>query len=210
MLEKEAALSKNEWLETLLPKIDGLRAELKGITGEELSVKSGAGLDASGLTLSLLFDDYRIDTGTFQIGRVGKGEMDPFHEAIILEYLKRSDGTLPSGKWINFRELPGGGNYFQAFQGYGPDTLVKKWVFDVEGFDAACKKNGGTKVDMGDAGYEFLVLPRLKVALVYWLGDEDFPSSASVLFDANASRLMVTDGLAILAKHLVNHIVKNG
>jgi hypothetical protein len=43
---------------------------------------------------------------------------------------------------------------------------------------------------------------------VYWLGDEDFPSRTSILFEDTASHYMPTDGLAILGSHLVGAIAK--
>jgi hypothetical protein len=43
---------------------------------------------------------------------------------------------------------------------------------------------------------------------VYWPGDEDLPSQASILFEDSASHYMTTDGLAILGSHLVDAIVK--
>jgi hypothetical protein len=63
---------------------------------------------------------------------------------------------------------------------------------------------------LGDAGFGFHVLPRVELAAVYWLGDEDFPSRASILFDANAPHYMVTDGLAILGSQLVGRILAAG
>ena len=61
---------------------------------------------------------------------------------------------------------------------------------------------------MGDAGYTFTVLPRVHLALVYWEGDEEFPSQARVLFEDSTSHYLPTDGLAILGSQLVGKILK--
>ena len=65
-------------------------------------------------------------------------------------------------------------------------------------------------MELGDAGFAFRVLPRVVIVAVYWLGDEDFSSRASILFDANVHHYMVTDGLAILGSQLVGRILAAG
>ena len=60
----------------------------------------------------------------------------------------------------------------------------------------------------GNAAYAVQVLPRVRLAAVYWLGDEDFPSQASILFEDTAPHYMSTDGLAVLGSHLVNAILQ--
>ena len=61
---------------------------------------------------------------------------------------------------------------------------------------------------MGSAGYAFQVLPRVRLAAVYWLGDEDFPSQASILFEDTGPHYMSADGLAVLGSHLVTAIIR--
>jgi hypothetical protein len=131
-------------------------------------------------------------------------------QSLILTYLHVADGTPLAGRWISFRELPNGGFYHQAFQGYAPNRLTKCWDFDIDGFMAACGALGGKRIDLGDASFVLPVLPRIEMAAVYWLGDEDFPSRASILFDAHAHHYMVTDGLAILGSQLVGKILAAG
>jgi hypothetical protein len=57
-------------------------------------------------------------------------------------------------------------------------------------------------------GYAFTVLPRVHLALVYWCGDEEFPSQARVLFEDTSAHYMPTDGLAILGSQLVGRVLK--
>jgi hypothetical protein len=52
------------------------------------------------------------------------------------------------------------------------------------------------------------VLPRLKLAIAMWAGDEDFPAQARVLFEATAPHYLSTDGLAILGGQLIGHMLK--
>jgi hypothetical protein len=52
------------------------------------------------------------------------------------------------------------------------------------------------------------VLPRLKLAVVMWSGDEEFPPQAHVLFQETAPHYLMTEGLAIVGSLLIGQIVK--
>ncbi len=155
----------------------------------------------------MLFERYAINASSFVVTKVNGQETSSFIQSLVLTYLQTADGAPSADKWISFRELPHGAFYHRAFQGYAPDRLTKRWGLDPNGFVTACRALSGTRLEVGDAGYAFRVLPRIDIAAVYWLGDEDFPSRASILFDANASHYMVTDGLAILGSQLVGRIL---
>jgi hypothetical protein len=158
----------------------------------------------------MLFQPYAVDAPGFVV-RGANGQAAPsFFQSLILSYLQTANGAPLADHWISYRELPNGGFYHQAFQGYAPDRLSKRWGLDVQGFAAACSALGGLPLDLGDAGFMLRVLPRVDMAAIYWLGDEDFPSRASILFDANAHYYMVTDGLAILGNQLVSKILAQG
>ena len=96
--------------------------------------------------------------------------------------------------------------YHQAYQGYSGDRLAKAIDNHVNVFERAAKNLGGLKLDLGDASFAFDALPRVRVAAVYYAGDEDFPASASVLFDASASHYLPTDALAGVGSSLVDRL----
>jgi hypothetical protein len=198
------------WVDRLEPKVAALRGELVRQPPEDVARRSGATLDGRRLRLTMLFEDYEIDTADYVVSRPGGGGVDSFLQSLVLTYLDTADGGPAAGRWVTFRDLPNGSFYNQAFQGYGPDRLAKRWKLDMAGFEAACRSGGGVPVDVGDAGFAFTVLPGIEMAAVYWLGDEDFPSRASILFDANAHFCMVIDGLAILGSRLVSRILASG
>ena len=56
--------------------------------------------------------------------------------------------------------------------------------------------------------FSFSPLPMIRLACALWPGDEDFPSKASILFDASASHYMPTDGLALLGSGLARRLIK--
>lgn len=199
------------WVNKLEPKVMELQAELQAMDPDGIARCSGVNLDGDRLHLAMLFDDYEVDTTDYTISRPDGGEVNFFMQSLILTYLSTADDAPPADRWVTFRDLPNGNFYNQAFQGYAPDRLAKRWQLDIAGFEAAVRALGGRLIDYGDAGYAFKVLPRVEIAAIYWLGDEDFPSKASMLFDAAAAdSYMVVDGLAILGNRLVDSILAKG
>jgi hypothetical protein len=198
------------WIDKLEPKVTALRAGLLELSPDDIARNSGAILDGDRLRLAMVFDDYVVNTADFVVSRPDGNEANSFMQSLVLTYLDTANDTPASGRWVTFRDLPNGSFYNQAFQGYGPDRLAKRWQLDIDGFSSACRARGGIPIDYGDAGFAFKVLPRIDVAAIYWLGDEDFASKASILFDAAAHLYMVVDGLAILGNRLVDSILAKG
>jgi hypothetical protein len=198
------------WVDKLEPKVTALRAALLESSPEEVARRSGTTLDGGLLRLAMVFEEYLVDTNGYVMTRPDGREVNSFMQSLVLTYLDTANNTQPAERWVTFRDLPNGSFYNQAFQGYGPDRLAKRWQLDIAGFEAACRALSGTPIDYGDVGFAFPVLPRINVAAIYWLGDEDFASKASILFDAAADSYMVVDGLAILGNRLVDSILSKG
>jgi hypothetical protein len=205
--DRQTQLTVDKWIDKLAPRVVEIRQALKRITTQEIAWRSHTTLQGDRLHLTMLFQPYEIDTTDYVVRKPGGQEVSSFVQSLILTYLQTADGVPCASRWISFRELPNGIFYHRAFQGYAPDRLTRRWGMDLDGFIAACQKLRGISLDVGDAGYSFRVLPQIDLAAVYWLGDEDFPSRASILFDANAHHYMVTDGLAILGSQLIGRIL---
>jgi hypothetical protein len=103
--------------------------------------------------------------------------------------------------------------YAQAFRGYAEVRLVHELgTGGLAAFRRGVERLGGTPIEIGsgagNAAYAVQVLPRIRLASVYWLGDEDFASQTSILFEDTAPHYLSTDGLAVLGSHLVNKVLK--
>jgi hypothetical protein len=132
------------------------------------------------------------------------GQMD---QALLLYYLATADGVPPAERWVSFADLPDGRFYNQAFQGYTGQELARAFGNDLAAFIAANQSLGGHPYPLGQAAYTYQPLPRTPVLVVYWLGDEDFPASAQILFDASASHYLPTDAYAILGSALTRRLI---
>lgn len=129
-------------------------------------------------------------------------------QIIILHYLIHADGTPPANQWVSFHELPGGRAYYPAFQARANSRLARAFGDDLEGFIAAAEALGGERLTYGDASFLFRILPRLWMAVVLHLADEEFSPSANVLFDATAANYLPTEDLAVLGGMLAERLLK--
>jgi hypothetical protein len=128
--------------------------------------------------------------------------------AMMLYYFATCDGTQPSGNWISFSELPEGRFYNQAYQGYTGGKLAQVFGND---FDLLCQVSENMKGErvylLGDAAYQFRVLPLVSLLLVTWRGDEDFNATYQVLFDDAISHHLPTDAGAITGSILTGRLI---
>jgi hypothetical protein len=200
----------HQWFDRLAPVVKEARATLSRLKPGKLMLRSGCERDEDGnFCLTFFWQEYVISCDSFAVWQAKTGkEPSSFTQSLILTYLATADGTTPSSRWVGFRDLPDGLFYVQAFQGYSGNRLVRELQGGVEGFRRACERLGGDLLEIGDAGYAFSVLPRVHLALVYWGGDEEFPSQARVLFEDTSAHYMPTDGLAILGSQLVGRVLK--
>ncbi len=202
-----------KWLppiDKLAPVVKEAQEKLRAIDRAVVADRSGATIDQSGnLHVAFLQREYVIDHIAWTVQRAGDGVAPPsLMQSLILAYLYSADGTPPSDRWIGFRELPNGLFYAQAFQSYTGVALVRELDDEAATFKQASEKLEGVPLAIGDAGYAFQVLPRLKLAVVMWSGDDEFPSQAQVLFQESAPHYLVTEGLAIVGSLLIGQIVK--
>ena len=135
-------------------------------------------------------------------------ELSTSTQALLLYHLVTSDGAPLQCRWVSFAELPGGRFYNQAFQGYSGNELVRAFGNDIVAFSRACIQINGITESTGDAAFRFEVLPRLPVLLVYWQGDEDFPPSIKVLFDASACHHVPVDVCAMVGGALTGKLIR--
>jgi hypothetical protein len=212
MLEKaETTPQLKEWIDRLAPVVGEAKTALRHRKASKLMMLTGCEQDAKGdFLLPFFWREYVISADNFVVRRADTGEEpSSFVQSLILTYLVIADGTTPSRRWIGFRELPEGMFYVQAFRGYTGGRLVRELEGGLEAFQRAGEKLGGQPVEsIGDSGYAFTLLPRIRVAIVYWQGDEELPSQARVLFEDTAPHYMPTDGLAIMGSHLVGSILR--
>ncbi len=196
---------------TMIPLIEAGRRDLGKFLPSLIVKRCGIEYSASEgeFQLEILGQSYRVSHPSFVVRRAGEETEAPlWFQALIIHYFTTADGASLAGKWVSLRQVEGGLFYEQAFQGYTGDRLAGFFGNDLERFRAAARRVGGSPEDMGDAAFSFLPLPRVPMAIVYWLGDEEFPPSAQLLFDSSVSHYLPIGALTPLAARLCGLIIK--
>ena len=195
-------------------RADELRAELRSEDPDALAARTGSiytpARDSSGEFKLVFWNQEAILSFPGLIASDAHSEkpLNPFDQALLLYYFHISDGTPQSGEWISFTELPDGKFYAQAFQGYTGSELLKTFGNDSDAFMEANENLNGRREFFANISYSYQVLPRLALMVACWLGDEDFPASYRILFDAAAGYHLSTDGCAILGGQLARRLIK--
>lgn len=133
--------------------------------------------------------------------------LDDLSQALLLHYFQHSDGVPASGSWIAFSELPNARFYDQAFQGYTGRPLAQHFGQQVNDFAHAAGRADGAPISFADCAFAFQPLPRVSLLAACWLGDEDFPASYRILFDAAVPHHLSTDACAILGSMLTRRLL---
>ena len=137
----------------------------------------------------------------------------PVHVAVailLLHYLLRADGTPPAGTWSAYRDLPDGLFYAASFASRAEEPLTRTFAraaAGLERFRAAARAAGGDALELGDAAFRFVALPRVEVAALVWAGDDEEPGEARVLFDAHAGHYLPAEDLAGLGGQLAHRLL---
>jgi hypothetical protein len=215
ILQNQPQDSMAHWTRSMEEQMETQRGQLRARHTDQIAHNSGAHWEQTGpdeglLSLTFFQTPLVIQVPEYKVLTTKGDSVSTMTQGLVTAYLLAANGVLRAGEWIAFRELPGGMFYHQAFSGYSGGLLARRLGDNLEAFNCGAKAIGGRALTgVGDAAYEFRVLPRIWLAVVYWLGDEEdgFPPRAHVLFDRAASHYMILDGLAIMGSQLTRRII---
>jgi hypothetical protein len=135
------------------------------------------------------------------------GELNQDEEALLLKYLIQTSGISPVGRWMAFAELPNGMFHDAPFRVEAIRPLEGFFDRQPQQLAQSARQLGGKTIELaGDLSVAIPVFPRLLVAVILWVGDEEFPARANMLFDAAALSHLSTASLYILGINLTRHL----
>lgn len=154
---------------------------------------------------------YRVDWPDAGMSVRDSTERVPIAVRLLLaHYLTTADGTPMASRWITFRQVPGGLGYWSAFQGRSSKRLAQRFGSDLESFVRAAEALRGERLTFGDASFMFRVLPRLWMAVVLHVADEEFGPDVNLLLDGSADHYLPTEDLAVLGGMMATHLIHAG
>ncbi len=200
--------------ETYGPALEKAHIEFPRLDPEQVALRADAlfeGTDAGQgqFTVRFLGATYQVDWPSGAVIRTSDGQpADIATQLVLLHYLLTANGTPLAAKWIAFRNIPGGLGYEAAFRGRATLRLARAFGNDRKTFERAARQLGGEPLSFGDAAFLFRVLPRMWMAVVLHVADEEFPADANVLFDAAAEHYLPTEDLAVVGGMLASRLIK--
>lgn len=127
---------------------------------------------------------------------------------LALHYLAGCDDHLPVGSLAPFNQACGGEAYFPAFRARTIDRLAQGFGDDPARMVKAAARMNGAEERMGSGAAKILIFPKLAVTAIIWLGDDEIPASANLLFDEYALRTMPTEDLAVAGALVVGRLTE--
>lgn len=195
------------------PALELAQRNLRSLAPERVAARSGARFVRSGdggeFRLPILDREYRVPLPECVVYDAASGEQAGVSPTLVgLHYLIAADGSRPTGEWVPYRSIPGGAVYEAAFRRRSTDIFLPAFAEDPNALRRAGEALGGRPLSVGDVSFAVDALPRLPMAVVMWLADDEQGAEASVLFDAVAPNYLPTEDLAALATMLAVRLVQ--
>lgn len=207
--ERALEEARQRWEAAMLAEIERLRDPLRELSIDHVGENIGAMVVEAELRFCYWDRDVVVSWSELQPRWSGGEPLNPFDSAMVLHHLSTSDGSPTEGRWVGFRDLPGGEFYHQAYLGYTGRRLAAAFGSDPAPFNAAAERVGGYRLEgPSPHAWSFTPLPRIPLAACLWPGDEDLAGQAAVLFDAGAARHLPVDGLALLGAGLTGRLLR--
>lgn len=137
------------------------------------------------------------------------GDLD-FTVRIVLAYyiLHGGSGDL-DGNWVAYRDFKDGAFFHAAFSQIVENEIAQCFSGRMAELELRGAVLGGQPLASGLGGdlcFCFPALPRVPLVLVFYDADEDFSSSARVLFDSAAPKFLDMECLAVLGRILADQL----
>lgn len=172
---------------------------------EKMARYSGYQLRDNRFQVNFLGQEFEVEypTGKFSPEPSPEGELPIFAQILVLHYLANTKPVTEEGRLISYKELPGGNIYIQPFTNRAIRPLVQQFGDNPASLIEVASEIGGEPVRHGDAAVLVRAFPRVPVTMVVWGGDDEFPASGNILFDASAGQVLHTEDFAVLASFVV-------
>lgn len=184
-----------------------IRAKFKECSPENLAVKSGTYFDTGKreFHVRLLGKKYRVEYPSGNVYVENYAEENQFViKTLILRYLVHAQGVPPVGKEISYKDISGGQVYYPNFYGRCIQRLARMFGRDFPAFVKVMAALNGIKTGYGDISYRFQFLNNINITFILWKGDDEFPPSANILFDANVPYYFDAEDLAVVGDISLN------
>jgi hypothetical protein len=186
-------------------------ASIKEMDLKERAEKAGVdyqkGKDGAKITIDFFSEPYHIQFPQIEFYSPSKKTVSLVTRILLLHYLIRADGSPLAGKWVGYKDIPGGLLYAGVFARRVTEPLVRKFGKSAKWFKEIGKKLGGESVEVGDASFILHAFPFIPLEYVLWEGDEEFPPSVQLLFDASVDHYLSLEDIVVLGQVTTGRLI---
>lgn len=181
----------------------------RALDPQAASARSAVPFDAASGTfrVTMLGVEYRLAWPEFSIAAAGDkgfalGNIPA--QILLMRYVMSAVPAPFHGRFLTFRETPWGDHYLKPFTGRCLTRAAFTFAPRLPAFRAAMARMGATPVPHGDAGFEVEFLPGLRMQLLVWEGDDEFPPNSQILFSDNFPAIFAAEDLVVCADILIS------
>jgi hypothetical protein len=186
-------------------------ASIKGMPLEERAGKAGADYqkekEGEKITLHFLSEPYHILFPQIEFYSPSIKTVSLVTRILLLHYLIRADGNPLTGEWVAYKDIPGGLLYAGVFARRVTEPLQRKFGKAAKLFKETGLKSGGEPVEVGDASFILHAFPCVPLQYILWEGDEEFPPSVQLLFEASVDHYLSLEDIVVLGQVATGRLI---
>jgi hypothetical protein len=186
-------------------------SSIQGMNLEERAKKAGAnyekGKDGEKITLQFFSEPFHIRFPQIEFNSPSKKVVSLVTRILLLHYLIRADGNPLAGRWVAYKDIPGGLLYAGVFARRVTEPLQRRFGKSARFFKETGIRSGGEPVEIGDASFILHAFPYVPLQYVLWEGDEEFPPSVQLLFDASVDHYLTLEDMVVLGQVTTGRLI---
>jgi Domain of unknown function (DUF3786)/Putative Fe-S cluster len=194
-------LLQGDWRDDLIKSLAG---EVAKLSFPDIAGDLGGQVKNGKLRIRCVGLDYSLGGD----GTISPDAGNKWIRILFLHYVRTKGRGEFTGKWIAFSDLRGGFVKTSSFRRDCEEPL--RWLMDenLKGVSAILTRLGGHSVSgyPADASWTIDLLPKARSLILYRSGDEDFPSSLTILFDSVIGQFLDVESIVFLCEGLVHTI----
>jgi len=186
-------------------------ATIKKMNPEDRAKKAGAdyqkGEDGEKIIVHFFSEPYHLRFPQIEFFSPSKKVVSLVTRILLLHYLIRADGNPLTGEWVAYKDIPGGLLYAGVFARRVTEPLGRRFGKSAKSFREAGIKCGGEPAEIGDASFIVRAFPHVPLQYVLWEGDEEFPPSVQLLFDASVDHYLALEDMVVLGQVTTGRLI---
>ncbi len=131
-----------------------------------------------------------------------------WERVLVLHYLASTAAPAPGEDLIDFKQVPAGGFYYDAYRRRSQAPLARTFGDNPGLLLEAGRALEGEPADFGDAAVRLWPFAKVPVVAVIHAADEEFPADANLLYLPSVTSYFCTEDIAVLGGLVAGRLVR--